>query len=241
MRLGLRLVKGLGEKAGRSLEAARAERPFWSFEDLQRRTHLKKNELEALAEAGALEALVPGRRHALWRARAPRSPGLFEPLDVREPEVTLPPLLATEQLILDYGRTGLSVSDHPMRHLRKKLLRRRVLTAAKLLAVSQGERVSVAGLVLTRQRPGTASGVVFITLEDETGTTNLILYERVFEQFHLAARHAALLLARGKVERQVTPVRPGEVGGATPIVHLVVEHLERLDVPGVDSVSRDFH
>jgi error-prone DNA polymerase len=241
LRLGLRLVKGVGAEAGRAIEAARAARPFSSFDDLLRRVPLKKNEVEALAEAGALEALVPGRRHALWRARAPRTPGLFESLDVRESVVTLPPLLATEQLILDYGRTGLSVSDHPMRHLRKKLLRRRVLTASKLVAVSQGARVSVAGLVLTRQRPGTASGVVFITLEDETGTMNLVLYERVFEEFHLAARHAALILARGKVERQITPVRTGEVGEATPIVHLIVEHLERLDVPGVERMSRDFH
>lgn len=101
--------------------------------------------------------------------------------------------------------------------------------------------MTVAGLVVTRQRPGTANGVVFITLEDETGPMNLILYSGVFEANYLAARHAAILLAHGKVERHVTPVRSGEVGTETPVVHVVVEALERLDVPGIESHSRDFH
>jgi error-prone DNA polymerase len=243
LRLGFRLVKGIGESTGRAIETARSERPFSSLDDLVRRAKLKKNEIEALAEAGALEDLVPGRRQALWKARAPRVKGLFEPLDVREPDVTLPPLPAAQQLLLDYGRKGLSVDDHPMKHLRAKLRRRRVITAADLYTRPQGERVTVAGLVLTRQRPGTASGVVFITLEDETGFCNLILYSSTFDRFYLAGRHASLLLAKGKVEREVTAVRPGEVGEATPVVHLLVEHLERLDVPGrdVESMSRDFH
>jgi error-prone DNA polymerase len=243
IRLGFRLVKGLGEGAARAIETARTESPFSSLDDLMRRAALKKNEVEALAEAGALEDLVNGRRHALWKARAPRTSGLFARTPVEEPEVSLPPLRPTEQLLLDYGRKGLSVEDHPMRHLRERLRRQRVVTAAELQRLPQGKRVRVAGLVLSRQRPGTASGVVFVTLEDETGFANLILYSRVFDAHYLAARHATLLLAAGKVERQVTPVRPGEVGEATPIVHLVVEHLTRLDVPGHDvrSRSRDFH
>lgn len=243
LRLGFRLVKGFGESAARAVEAARAEAPFTSLDDLVRRAKLKKNEVEALAEAGALEELVRGRRQALWKARAPRTKGLFEPFDVREPEVSLPPLPKAEQLILDYGRKGLSVDDHPMKHLRARLRRRRAVTAADLQTRRQGERASVAGLVLTRQRPGTASGVVFITLEDETGFANLILYSGIFDRFYLAARHASLLFARGKVEREVTAVRPGEVGEATPVVHLLVEHLERLDIPGreIESLSRDFH
>jgi error-prone DNA polymerase len=133
------------------------------------------------------------------------------------------------------------VGDHPLSHLRERLRRRRVVTARDLERTPQGRHVSVAGLVLTRQRPGTASGVVFITLEDETGTLNLVLWSRVFEQFYLAARHATLLLARGKVERHVTEPRPGEVGAATPIIHVIAEHLERIDIPGVEVSSRDFH
>jgi error-prone DNA polymerase len=243
LRLGFRLVRGIGESTGKAIEAARSERTFSSLDDLVRRAKLKKNEIEALAEAGALEDLVHGRRQALWKARAPRIKGLFESLDVSEPEVALPPLPRAQQLLLDYGRKGLSVDDHPMKHLRARLSRRRVITAAELYTRSKGEKVTVAGLVLTRQRPGTASGVVFITLEDETGVCNLILYSGTFDRYYLAGRHASLLLAKGKVEREVTAVRPGEVGEATPVVHLLVEHLERLDIPGrdIESMSRDFH
>jgi error-prone DNA polymerase len=155
----------------------------------------------------------------------------------------LSPLRATEQLLFDYGRKGLSVGDHPMRHLRRTLGRKRVKTAESIESVPRGQRINVAGLVLSRQRPGTASGVVFITLEDETGTMNLIVYSRIFEKYYLVARHAVILLARGKIERQVTQPRPGEVGAATPVVHVIVEHLERLDSPGrdVSTPSRDFH
>ena len=105
--------------------------------------------------------------------------------------------------------------------------RKKVVTAAEMQELPQDRRVSVAGLVLTRQRPGTASGVVFITLEDETGVMNLILYSRVFEEHFLIARQSVLLLARGKVEKHVTATRPGELGAATPIVHLLVERAER--------------
>jgi error-prone DNA polymerase len=241
LRLGFRLVKGVGEAAGKAIEAARAARPFTSLDDVVRRAKLQKNEVEALAEAGAFEDIVNGRRQALWKARAPRTEGLFAELDVVEPSVVLPPLHAKEQLLLDYSRVGLSVNDHPMRHLRSVLGRRNVVTAAELSSLLQGAVVQVAGLVLTRQRPGTASGVVFVTLEDETGTMNLVLYSGIFDRFYLAARHATLLLARGKVERQVTMPRPGEVGEATPVIHVLVEHLERLDVSGVQSRSRDFH
>ncbi len=236
LRLGLRLVKGLGEGAARRIEVARAEHAFSSLDDLLRRAGPRKNEVEALAEAGALEPLVRGRRQALWKVRAPRTGGLFSELEVREPEVTLPGLRPVEQLLLDYGKKGLSVDDHPMRHLRARLGRQGVLTASELMQAPKGARVAVAGLVTCRQQPGTASGVVFITLEDETGNANLIVYQSVFEQFHLVARRATLLLARGEVERQ------GQ-GGEAAVVHLIVRDLARLDVPGRDlpSVSRDFH
>jgi error-prone DNA polymerase len=243
LRLGLRLVRGLGEGTGKAIEAARSVRPFESLGDLERRAALGKKEMEALSEAGALEMLVAGRRHALWKARAPKTGGLFAGIDAgaAESEVELPELRESEQLLLDYARKGLSVADHPMRHLRAEMRRRKVVTAQELERVPQGKRVLVAGLVLTRQRPGTASGVVFITLEDETGSMNLVLWSRVFEEHYLPARHAQLLLAFGKVERQVTEPRPNEVGRATPIVHVIVERLERLDVPGIESRSRDFH
>jgi error-prone DNA polymerase len=241
LRLGFRLVKGMGEASGKTIEAERAAQPFTSLDDVVRRAKLRKGEVEALAEAGAFEEFVKGRRHALWKARAPRTEGLFAKLDVAEPSVVLPALHAQEQLLLDYSRVGLSVNDHPMRHLRSRLAQRQVVTSAALQELSQGTVTWVAGLVLTRQRPGTASGVVFITLEDETGTMNLVLYSGIFDKFYLAARHSALMLARGKVERQVTQPREGEVGKATPIIHVLVDHVERLDVLEVTSRSRDFH
>ncbi len=240
LRLGLRLVKGLGERTARAIEKAREECAFSNLHDLVLRARLEKDEVEALAEAGALEELVHGRRQALWSARAPRTEGLFARQDTSEPAVTLPALSPMDQLLFDYGRTGLSVSDHPLRHVREELCRKKIVTMAELQNTNE-ERASVAGLVLTRQRPGTASGIVFITLEDETGIANLVLYSRVFHEHRVLARQAPLLVAHGKVERHVTEARPGEFGATTPIVHLLVEKLERLDIPGIEKSSRDFH
>ncbi|MBI4954238.1 MAG: error-prone DNA polymerase [Myxococcales bacterium] len=244
VRLGLRLVAGLGKESGERVVAVRAERrargvepPFASVDDFAHATGLRQDELDRLASAGALEGIEPERREALWRIRAPRAPGLFEDRAIeRDERAGLPPLAGLEQLALDYGTVGLSLHDHPMRHLRRSLARRRVRLARDAPSWKAGERVTVAGVVLTRQRPATASGVVFITLEDETGTVNLVLYAHVFEAHELVARHAGLLLARGRVDRR------GEV------VHVRVSGLERLDLPRTDAPtgglavrSRDFH
>ena len=239
LRLGLRLVKGLGQGVAVRIETERNQAAFSGLDDLVQRARLKKNEVEALAEAGALEALKPGRRQALWGARAPRLSGLFRGLQVREPMVRLPGLRPAEQLLLDYRRKGLSVHDHPLCHLRPRLRRRRVITAAELEKAPQGQRVNVAGLVTCQQQPMTASGVVFITLEDETGHANLIVYGSVYERFRLIARHAAVLLARGHVERQSLSPKSGEAA----VVHLIVRTLERVDMPepGLPRLSRDFH
>jgi DNA polymerase III alpha subunit len=211
---------------------------------------------------------------------------LFEGHDVNEPAVKLPELRPAQQLLLDYDRKGLSVSDHPMNHLRARLKSKGIVRAADLEYLSQGTAVRVAGLVLSRQQPGTASGVVFITLEDETGFVNLIVYRHVFEQLRMVARHASLLLASGTVEREpnlppksrveesaTAPTLPSaelsrelsamsadassrarssavsaQVAASTgpprtPVIHVVVKDLERLDVPGSSpkSISRDFH
>jgi error-prone DNA polymerase len=233
LRLGMRLVKGLGEGAVAAIVKARGEAPLASLTDLVRRAGLKKNEVEALAEAGALEALVPARREALWRARAPRAPGLFEGVPIEADEdVGLPPMTALEQLSLDYGRVGLSIDDHPMRHVRPALRGRRVRRAEELKGMRHGEGVRVAGLVVGRQRPATASGVTFVTLEDETGVVNVIIQKQVFADNYQVARHARLMLVSGRLERQ------GEV------IHVLARELERLDLPGKEPIpakSRDFH
>jgi error-prone DNA polymerase len=233
LRLGMRLVKGLGEGAAAAIVEARGEAPFAGLADVVRRAGLKKNEVEALAEAGAIEALVPARREALWRARAPRAPGLFEGLPIEADEdVGLPAMSPLEQLSLDYGRVGLSLHDHPMKHVRPALRGRRVRQAEELKALRHGESVRVAGLVVGRQRPATASGVMFVTLEDETGVTNVIVQKQVFADNYQVARHARLMLVSGRLERQ------GDV------IHVLARALERLDLPGKEPIptkSRDFH
>jgi error-prone DNA polymerase len=238
LRLGFRLIKGMGEAAARRIEAARSEWRFANMEDVIRRAELRKNEIEALAEAGAFRSLVDERRQALWLGRAPRVQGLFAKSRWQEPRVALPALRPAEELVLDYRRKGLSVDDHPLCYLREKLKGRGAITARELLAAPRGKQVSLAGLVLSRQQPGTASGVVFITLEDETGIANLILYREVYEQFHLAARHASIMLVHGEVERP-----KGRQDPEYDVIHLIVKSLERLDVPGRDvrAISRDFH
>jgi error-prone DNA polymerase len=240
IRLGFRLIKGFGEQAARRLEAARAEWRFSSIDDVVRRAELRQDEVDALAEAGAFEPLSRGRRQALWASRAPRVPGLFAEVSIQEPAARLPALRSSETLLLDYRRKGLAVDDHPMKHLRSRLKERGVLKATELLHAPPRRRVRVAGVVICRQQPGTASGVVFVTLEDETGFSNLVLWRRVFDEYRLVATRAAILLAEGRVERQANSESNPKAGD---VIHLIVEHLERLDVPGrdIEKMSRDFH
>jgi len=253
LRLGLRMIKGLRRESAEQLLERRREllesgRAFASFPDFVRQLPLPKRDIEALAEAGAFEPLLEERRQVLWAARAPRQLGLFRDVETREPAVDLPKLQAVEVLALDYERVRLSLADHPLRHLRSQLERASVITAERLARCAAGEHVSVAGLVLARQRPGTASGVVFVTLEDETGVANLIFYSRVFDAYRHAAQHSSLLLVRGKVERQ--DPKPGSIdlndprqkSGVASIVHLIVESAARLNLPGpeLNHTSRDF-
>ncbi|HET9958250.1 MAG TPA: OB-fold nucleic acid binding domain-containing protein, partial [Polyangiaceae bacterium] len=236
LRLGFRLVKGLGEKAVRRIEAARSEWRFSDIQDVARRAELDRAEIDALAEAGAFESLVIGRRQAAWLGRAPRLSGLFEKQSLKETPPRLPELRAAETLVLDYRRKRLSANDHPIRHLRPRLAADGILCASELVDTSQSKPVKVAGVVICRQQPATASGVVFMTLEDETGFINLVLWRNVFEQQRWVATQSAILMAEGKLERQVVP-------NTGSVIHLIVQRLERLDVPGRDigKMSRDFH
>lgn len=239
LRIGFRLVKGFGEKSARRLEAARSEWRFSSIEDVARRAELRRDEIDALAEAGAFESLVVGRRQALWKSRSPRLEGLFDSIEMPEPGAELPPLNGWETLLFDHRRKGFAVDDHPMRHLRTRLKAQGVLSSQDLTGIEAGRTVQVAGVVICRQRPATASGVVFMTLEDETGFSNLVLWRDVFERFWLPAMHGSILLAAGKVERQA----PGPDSGNNDVIHLMVQRLERLDglIDPIRSQSRDFH
>jgi error-prone DNA polymerase len=230
IRLGLRLVKGLGEEAGKRIEAARRCRGFVGVEDLVTRAALDKREIEALAHAGALVGFGLGRREAIWKVRAPRHrddllAGVN--LDEGDTEPDLPPLSRAEQLVLDYATTGVAVGDHAMKVIRASLPAS-YKNARELETTPHGSTVSTAGLVICRQRPGTASGVVFVTLEDETGFVNLILWPKTFERWRHVATTSSLLVAHGKVERDGS------------VVYVVPERLERLSLYDVPSMSRDF-
>jgi error-prone DNA polymerase len=229
IRVGLRLVKGLGEEAGWRIEAARRGSPFESVEDLGVRAELTRRELDMLAASNALAPLIAERREAIWSVRAPRGEGLFAGVDSDEPKIALPPLPRDQALMLDYVHTGMSVDDHPMLLMRPSLSKK-IKSAVDLLRIPHGSRASTAGMVICRQRPGTASGVVFLTLEDETGFSNLILYARVFEQQRHVATTSNLILAHGKVERD------GDV------VYLIPDKLEALSMQRtLPGMSRDFH
>ncbi|MDX2052021.1 MAG: error-prone DNA polymerase [Polyangiaceae bacterium] len=248
IRLGFRLVKGFGEAAAQRIVQARKVRAFESLNDLLERAALRKEDVERLAEAGALQQLVAERRQALWQSRTPKLEGLFQGHVLGESKVRLPPLGAQETLLLDYAKKGLSTEDHPMRHLRSELKAQGVVESHRLAQMKKGQKVQVAGVVITRQQPGTASGVVFITLEDEYGFINLVLWRRIFERFHHAARHASLLWVYGEIDREIprndlSPNARVNSGVNTPVIHVVAEKLRRLELnqANFSRVSRDFH
>ncbi len=232
VRLGLRYVKGLSPtRDWPRIERARREQPFASVEDLARRTGLGRNALRRLAEAGALEGLCRGRRRALWAAKgagSSRRPAL--PLGP-EPAPSLAALSSSEAVAWDYRASGLSPRAHPLEPLRPWLRERGLPDARTLARLPHGTRASYAGVVICRQRPGTAGGTVFLTLEDETGFVNVVVWKRVIE------RHAALVAA--------APVLgvSGRVESREGVVHLVADRLWRPPLPAHPETapSRDFH
>jgi error-prone DNA polymerase len=149
-----------------------------------------------------------------------------------------------EQLVLDYERTGVSVSDHPMKLLRPRLPKK-TQSSRDILSLRSGTKVSVAGLVICRQRPGTASGVVFVTMEDEFGFSNLVLWSRIFEENRQVATASRLLMVHGRIERSDDPkgLAPANPNAPQSVVYVIADRLERLDalLPAMESTSRDFH
>lgn len=213
LRLGLRLVSGLSAEAGTRVVAAR---PFASLADLVARARLDRRDMAALAEADACRGLGLARRQALWDAAAvePARPLALPLFAAAEPTPRLPQASLGEEVVLDYGAAGLSLRAHPLALLRPQLgpVDTRTLARAR-----QGARIALPGLVLVRQRPGSAQGVIFFTVEDEFGTANLVVYARVAAAFRAAVVGARLVLAEGRVER----MDQAEV----PIIHLVVRRL----------------
>jgi len=235
LRLGLRLIAGFPFAAAKRLVEARRSGPFRDWGDLARRTGFSQAVLAQLAEADACRSLAVDRRQALWQALAPPSDRetcpLLANLAETEPLPDLPALCAKDQVYADYRTTGLTLRQHPISFYRRDLDRMQVAAAEKLADWPNGKPVSVAGLVLVRQRPSTAKGITFVTLEDETGTANLVVRQRVWQRYYQVARTAAAMIATGILERK------------DAVIHLVVYRLQDLtdQLHAIGSQSRDFH
>lgn len=237
-RLGFRQIKGMWEEDGRRIAGVRlSEGPFKSVEEVQRRASIDGAVMTRLAKADAFGSLNLTRRESSWEAMG--MPGRPASLVGSRPTNTsgafrqLPLMPAIDEVFADYSTTGLSLKRHPVSFARQALSAEKVITASKLQEpkLIPGRWVRVAGLVLVRQRPGTASGVVFITLEDETGIANLILWADVYERFRAAARHSTLLQADGLLRRE------GKV------IQVLAQRLhDRASLlQGISQHSRDFH
>ncbi|HEY2159125.1 MAG TPA: error-prone DNA polymerase [Isosphaeraceae bacterium] len=230
VRLGWSLVKGLSQGVAETIVRERRSGSFTSYADFVGRTGLTNAILSRLASADAFRSLGLDRRPALWQSLAPIDPQpLFANLPDEEPPA-LPLLSAAQEVIHDYQTQGLSLRGHPFAPLREFLTEQGVITASALQTVEADRRYRVAGLVLLRQRPGTAKGVTFMTIEDETGTVNLIVWRHVWERLHRVARRARALIATGLLQRQ------------DGVSHLVVKGLKDITeaVADLGQASRDF-
>jgi error-prone DNA polymerase len=226
VRLGLRMVKGLSNAHAANIVAGRGDRPLGSVDEVWRRTSVAPAALQLLAEADGFASMGLDRRSALWAIRGLRDEvlPLFAAADsgraprpeIVEPPVPIVPMIAGRNVVEDYATIGLTLRQHPVAFLRGDLARERIIPCRDLLAARDGQRLTVAGLVLVRQRPGTATGVVFITIEDETGIANLVVWSSLFERQRRVVLSASMLACHGHVQRE------GDV------IHVVTERLDDL-------------
>ena len=239
VRLGLRMVGGLSEKGARRVVSARAEARFTSTEDMALRAHLDVKDLNALASGDALLSLSGHRRQQVWDAAAQRgAPALLQGAAVNEEALALPAAPEGEEIVFDYASLGLTLRRHPLALLRPRLARMKLLTAAQLHDLPSGRRVRACGIVTMRQQPQTANGTIFVTLEDETGPVNVIVWKSLREQQRDDLLKARLLAVDGVWQRDV------DSGGQ--VRHLVAARLKDLTpllgrLGRQAASSRDFH
>ncbi|MDR5750226.1 MULTISPECIES: error-prone DNA polymerase [unclassified Caballeronia] len=231
VRLGLSLLKGMKDGAAERIEAARAVKQFSSVSDLARRAQLDRRDLQVLAAANALSSLAGNRREALWQsvAAVPDRDILAEArIDDETPVLGAPS--EAENIVADYNSTGLTLGRHPLSLLRPALLEQRLMPASTLMTYRNGRLARGCGLVTVRQRPGTAKGVMFVTIEDETGNVNVIIWPSLLEKQRREALGAALLGVYGTWQCE------GEVR------HLVAQRLVDMShlLGGLNTVSRNF-
>jgi error-prone DNA polymerase len=231
LRLGFRMVKGLSEEAGRAIAENRGTRAYASTQQLMEKAGLDRRELEALASAGALRTLEGHRHQARWAVAGVEKPGgLFASMDRFEAAPLLKRPTEGQNIVADYRSVGLSLERHPMYLVRHRLDRYRYVQAERLRDMATGQGVSVAGLVITKQRPGTASGVTFVTLEDETGYINLVVWKHVAERDRAALLNARLLGVRGELQIEANVIHV--------IAHKLVDHSPMLG--DLEIKSREF-
>lgn len=235
VRLGLRQIKGFREDDAKALMAARRD-GYDSVRDLWLRSGLNRGQIERLADGDAFRSLGLDRRDALWAARGLAGGATRDRLPLfdaaahgditREPDFPLPPMPIGEHVVNDYRYLHLSLKAHPLSFLRERLTGRRIVANAALRGTPSGRRVTVAGLVIIRQRPGTAKGVIFMTLEDETDIANVIVWPKTFERFRPVVLGARLVAVTGRVQSQ------------SGVIHVVADGLEDL-TPMLAALSED--
>jgi error-prone DNA polymerase len=236
LRLGLRLVKGLSEAGAKRVADARVQRPFVSVQDLAERAALDRTDLEALAAAGALAALSGNRHLAFWEVAGTEKPMPLAPRGMRAADAEEGrPLLTTptpwQTVVADYSSTGLTLGAHPLQLLRERFARERFLRAADLHETENGRQVRVAGVVVMRQHPASANGVIFMTLEDETGSINIIIWASIAEAQRRPLLESRLLEVQGELQHQ------------HGVMHVIARRLvDRSALIGeLLAKSRDFH
>ena len=232
LRLGLRLVKGLGRQSAERITAARAIQPFSNVQDLCTRAQLNRRELAALAEAAALRGIAGHRHRARWDVAAveKQPDDLLKGINREDESTSIRPASEADDLRADYAATGLTLGRHPLALIRSVLRQRRVRTAQQLLQLKHGTHTRACGLITMRQRPMTANGTIFLTLEDETGHVNVVIWQRLWERQRSIILNASLIAVDGVLESD------GEV------YHLIAQRVHDFDelAKGLKTRSRDF-
>lgn len=232
VRLGLRLIDGFKEPSAARIMAERARGPFDDPEDLAHRAKLEQHEMKLLAGADALRSLSGHRRQQVWQASAlRRAPELLQGAPVDEDFLELPAALEGEEVVHDYNTVGLTLRSHPMLLLRPQLQKHRLARASDLDRVRAGKMVRYAGIVTVRQQPETAKGTVFISLEDETGNVQVIVWPHLKERFRPEVLRSKLLAVYGRWQRE---------GDVKNLIAFKLKDLSHI-LGGLSTTSRDFH
>ena len=229
---GLGVVAHMGERSIRDVH----DHDLASIDDFAQRTGLNRAVIKQLSDADAFRSVGQNRRTALWHTLAqdktPRDTPLFEGLvdDEEDVELNLPGMNPIDEVFRDYATTGLSLKAHPMSFYREQLDQLGIVANDRLASFRTGRRVKVAGIVIMRQRPSTAKGITFVTIEDETGVANLVVHQNTWQRYYAVARRGTAWLAHGRVENKYS------------VIHVVIDRLELLGnrLKALHAPSRDF-